>query len=113
MTADSIRRWIADQLRGRVDGSLDEANATNFLLAEIAAQLAELNAKATEPEIEKLRTELQIEIANWKPSKEIAAADRQLKVAVEWVLSDASFKAPEQIGQVAEGWIDRLREALR
>jgi hypothetical protein len=33
--------------------------------------------------------------------------------AVEWVLNDASFKAPEQIGPVAERWIDRLESALK
>jgi hypothetical protein len=43
MTADSIRKLIADHLQGRIDGSLDPENTRNLFLAEIAAQLAELN----------------------------------------------------------------------
>jgi hypothetical protein len=35
-----------------------------------------------------------------------------LKEAVAWVLNDAGFKAPEQIGVVAERWIDRLQDAM-
>jgi hypothetical protein len=32
--------------------------------------------------------------------------------AVEWVLNDAKYKAPEQVGPVAERWIDRLKSAM-
>lgn len=32
--------------------------------------------------------------------------------AVRWILQDAAYKAPEQIGVVAERWIDRLRDAM-
>jgi hypothetical protein len=56
MTADSIRKLVADHLQGEIDGSLDPNNTRNLLLAEIAAQLAELNARAEKP-IEELRRE--------------------------------------------------------
>jgi hypothetical protein len=36
---------------------------------------------------------------------------KELEAAVEWVLNDALYKAPEQIGVVPERWIDRLKEA--
>ncbi len=49
MTADAIRKLIADHLQGRIDGSLDPENTRNLFLAEIAAQLAELNAKTVTP----------------------------------------------------------------
>jgi hypothetical protein len=38
--------------------------------------------------------------------------ERVLVAAVEWVLNDAMFKAPEQVGPVAERWIDRLTRAM-
>jgi hypothetical protein len=34
-----------------------------------------------------------------------------LEAAVDWVLNDAAFKAPEQIGEVGYRWIEVLREA--
>lgn len=36
-----------------------------------------------------------------------------LRAAVEWVLNDAAYKAPEQVGPEARRWIARLREAVR
>ena len=30
---------------------------------------------------------------------------------VRWIVEDANYKAPEQIGTVAERWIERLRDA--
>jgi hypothetical protein len=35
-----------------------------------------------------------------------------LREAAEWVINDANYKAPEQIGEVAERWLGRLRAAL-
>jgi len=32
--------------------------------------------------------------------------------AVKWVLNDAAFKAPEQMGEVAERWVARLERAI-
>lgn len=58
---------------------------------EIAAQLAERNESQS-------------------PPQEVAAP-HPLESAVDWVLSDADYKAPEQIGPVAQRWITRLREA--
>jgi len=46
MTADAIRKLLADHLEVEIDGSLDPANTRNVFLAEIAAQLAALNDKA-------------------------------------------------------------------
>jgi hypothetical protein len=43
MTADEIRKMRDDTVSGRIDGSLTEESASVFFLAEIAAQLAELN----------------------------------------------------------------------
>jgi len=44
------------------------------------------------------------------------AIDREghlaLLAAVDWVLNDAAFKAPEQMGQVAERWVARLSRAM-
>lgn len=37
--------------------------------------------------------------------------ERLLREAVDWILKDAAYKAPEQIGPVAARWIGRLREA--
>ncbi|HXP23450.1 MAG TPA: hypothetical protein VN807_04895 [Candidatus Sulfotelmatobacter sp.] len=45
MTADEIRKMRDDTVSGRIDGSLTEESASVFFLAEIAAQLAELNAQ--------------------------------------------------------------------
>ena len=39
----------------------------------------------------------------------IVEAVRALREAVRWILNDAAYKAPEQIGIVAERWLDRLR----
>lgn len=36
----------------------------------------------------------------------------QLRKAVEWVLNDAAYKAPEQIGETAARWINVLQRAL-
>ena len=36
---------------------------------------------------------------------------KSMEEAVDWVLNDAAYKAPEQIGIVAERWIEKLREA--
>jgi hypothetical protein len=43
MTADEIRKMRDDTVSGRIDGSLTEESASVFFLAEIAAQLAEMN----------------------------------------------------------------------
>lgn len=43
MTAGEIRKFYVDNIRGEVDGTLDEHNLCNALLGEIAAQLAEVN----------------------------------------------------------------------
>lgn len=52
MTADSIRKLIDEHLGPRLGPrdrtTLDEAEIRNILLAEIAAQLAELNTKLSE-----------------------------------------------------------------
>ena len=44
------------------------------------------------------------------------AVDREafttLLDAVKWVLNDAAFKAPEQMGEVAERWVARLERAI-
>ena len=44
------------------------------------------------------------------------AVDREgfnaLLDAVRWVLNDAAFKAPEQIGEVADRWVSRLERAI-
>jgi hypothetical protein len=34
-----------------------------------------------------------------------------LTTAVDWVINDASYKPPELIGDVAERWVYKLREA--
>jgi hypothetical protein len=36
----------------------------------------------------------------------------KLRTAVEWVLTDAAYKPPELVGDVAERWIWKLRETL-
>lgn len=46
------------------------------------------------------------------PSAETTVPIHPLAKAVRWVLNDAYYKAPEQIGMVAERWIDKLREAM-
>ena len=43
MTADEIRKMRDDTVAGRIDGSLTEESASVFFMAEIAAQLAEMN----------------------------------------------------------------------
>lgn len=42
----------------------------------------------------------------------VHAAYQELVSAAEWVLTDAAYKAPEQVGLVAGRWVDRLRTAL-
>lgn len=42
----------------------------------------------------------------------LVAPIHPLVEAVRWILQDAAYKAPEQIGVVAERWIDRLRDAM-
>jgi hypothetical protein len=37
--------------------------------------------------------------------------EKQVAV-IKWILSDACFKALEQIGPVAERWIERLEDAF-
>ncbi len=34
------------------------------------------------------------------------------KEAIEWVLNDASYKAPEQVTEECLIWLDRLRNAI-
>jgi hypothetical protein len=50
------------------------------------------------------------------PAKPAPAVDREafttLLDAVKWVLNDAAFKAPEQMGEVAERWVARLERAI-
>ena len=50
------------------------------------------------------------------PAKPAPAVDREafttLLDAVKWVLNDAAFKAPEQMGEVAERWVSRLERAI-
>jgi hypothetical protein len=45
MTADEIRKMRDDAVSGRIDGSLTEESALVFFVAELSAQLAELNEK--------------------------------------------------------------------
>jgi hypothetical protein len=40
------------------------------------------------------------------------AKEKILLSAIEWVIRDASFKAPEEIGPVCERWLDHLTAAL-
>lgn len=42
---------------------------------------------------------------------ELLETSKAIAEAVRWVLHDAAYKAPEQIGVVAQRWIDRLRGA--
>ena len=35
-----------------------------------------------------------------------------LETAAKWVLNDAMYKAPEQIGEVPSRWLERLRDAI-
>ena len=44
--------------------------------------------------------------------EEPCADNARLREAIRWVTNDARYKAPEQIGIVAERWIDRLKAAL-
>ena len=39
--------------------------------------------------------------------------DQLLLEAVKWVLNDANFRAPEQVGSAAQRWIDRLQDAVQ
>jgi hypothetical protein len=36
----------------------------------------------------------------------------RLRDAVNWILNDVAYKAPEQVGLAAERWIQKLREAV-
>lgn len=47
MNAEKIREFYERNISGEVDGSLDEHNLRNALLGEIAAQLAEMNERAS------------------------------------------------------------------
>jgi hypothetical protein len=79
MTAEEIRKTYDLYLAAleRLDKPPTVAmltSITNGVLlqatVEIAAQLAEMNERATEPELEKLRKELREEIAKWRPKGE-------------------------------------------
>ncbi len=37
---------------------------------------------------------------------------KRLEQVVRWVLNDAAYKAPEQIGDEARRWVEALREAV-
>jgi hypothetical protein len=63
VTAAEIREKFSEQPNALVSAQI-------LILAEIAAQLAEMNERATEPELEKLRKELREEIAKWRPKGE-------------------------------------------
>ncbi len=46
--------------------------------------------------------------------QQVADDNKRMRAAIEWVVRDASFKAPEQLtaDYVTERWIDRLQEAI-
>jgi hypothetical protein len=67
VTAVEIRAYVDDHL---AKGTIPDTLANLRMLSEIAAQLAELNAKATNKDIEDLRKELRKEIAKWRPQGE-------------------------------------------
>jgi hypothetical protein len=52
MTADEIRNMRDDTVTGRIDGSLTDESGLVFFLAEIAAQLAEMNSQRHDPLLE-------------------------------------------------------------
>jgi hypothetical protein len=68
MTADTIRKLLTD--RASPDPGSAEYLRIVFV-CEIAAHLAELNEKATKPELEKLRQELREEIVRWKSATDM------------------------------------------
>lgn len=41
--------------------------------------------------------------------RELPEISKKMAEAVRWILHDAAFKAPEQIGDIAERWVDRLQ----
>jgi hypothetical protein len=48
----------------------------------------------------------------WEENVGAAAGEStELRAAVDWVLNDAAYKAPELIGPVCARWIDRLQRA--
>jgi hypothetical protein len=52
------------------------------------------------------------EIAALRASRDAERAEvARLRAAIEWVLNDAYYKAPEQIDEVARRWISRLKDA--
>lgn len=34
----------------------------------------------------------------------------EIQEAIRWILNDASYKPPEEIGDIAERWISKLRQ---
>jgi hypothetical protein len=52
MTADEIRKMRDDVVSGRLDWSLTKESASVFFMAEIAAQLAEMNSQRKDPLLE-------------------------------------------------------------
>lgn len=48
------------------------------------------------------------------PDMEAVVTERDnLRKAIEWVLTDASYKAPEDVGEVPLRWVERLQKAIR
>ncbi len=42
---------------------------------------------------------------------QLRAENERLRAAIDWVLNDAAYKAPEQIGEAAQRWLGRLADA--
>lgn len=97
---DALREMLAELLNGVADAIRGPAAPLTMhdwsrLPEEARAIAADRDAK--DAEIKRLRAE-----------NEALRAD---KVAVDWVLNDAAFKAPEQFDWLSQRWLNRLRSA--
>ena len=63
--------------------------------------------------LQKICAERADEIERLKASPSATATPDPIVEAVRWVVNDANYKAPEQVGSVAWKWILRLRDALQ
>lgn len=114
-----IGRHADDCYASDVTKMMDEVDAAPLPSAGVREALLELRELERRMENEQspklwgygtILSYVKERIAALAPSRREALPEGLVE-AVEWVLRDASYKAPEQVGMVARRWLDRLRAA--
>lgn len=105
-----------DRLRADLAALTEKLARAEAENAELKKRYVEQVTLLADEANDELRRTVQVTTEKNRLAEQLAAAREEREevvAAIEWVLSDAKYRSPELINDVAERWIARLKQAAR